>query len=126
MLNRLALALGLAAILVCPAPLAAQSLTSGTWTGSATPPGETPLPLTFEVNTTSDSISILIKTPDRGDYPVSEAKLAGEVLTFKFMPAMGATCSLKHQADGSYSGECVSEGGMTLTMVMTPPAKPGG
>lgn len=119
-------AIGLAAILVCPATLAAQSLASGTWTGSATPAGEAPLALTFEVNTTSDSIRILIKTPDRGDYPVSEARLAGEILSFKFMPAIGATCRLQYQADGSYSGECVSDGGMTLAMVMTPPAKPGG
>jgi hypothetical protein len=123
MIKRWTLTLGLTAL--CHSTLTAQSLTSGTWTGSTTQPGEAPLTLMFDVSSVGDSLSILIRTPDRGDYPVSEAKLTGETLTFKFLPALGAVCTLKKQIDGSYSGDCVSEGGMSVTMVMTPPAKPG-
>ena len=120
------LALGVALLVFGSSLSSAQSLPNGTWTGTATPPGEAPLALTFEVINPRDSLIILIRTPDRGDYPVSDLKLAGEMLTFKFMPAIGAVCSLKKQENGSFVGECVSEGGMSLAMVMMPPAEPGG
>jgi len=120
------LALGVALLILGTSPSSAQSLPNGTWTGAATPPGEAPLALTFEVSSSGDSLSILIRTADRGDYPVSDARLDGGTLTFKFMPAMAAECSLKKQENGSFVGECVSEGGMSVAMVMMPPAKPAG
>ena len=124
MIKRLVLTLGI--MVLCHSTLAAQSLSSGIWTGTATPPGEEPLPLTYDVGVSGDSISILIRTSDRGDYPASDTRLAGDTLTFKFMPALGAECSLVKQGDGSFVGDCLSEGGMSMTLVMKPPAKPAG
>lgn len=125
MIKRLAVSIGV--LLFCHSLLEAQSLASGTWTGSATGPGDAPLTLTFEVSTAGDSIAILIKTPDRGDYPVNRAKLTGETLTFTFQPGPTVDCKLLRQADGSYLGECAgAEDAMRATMVMKPPAKPAG
>ena len=124
MIKGMVLAIGL--IGLGSGTLAAQSLTSGTWTGSATPPGEAPLALTFEVSAAADSIAILIKTPDRGDYPVSGAKLAGDTLTFSFQPGPLVNCKLVRQADGSYTGECAGEDDLRADMVMNPPPKPAG
>lgn len=124
MIKGLVLSFGI--MVLCHSTLAAQSLSSGTWTGSATPPGEEPLALTYDVGVSGDSISILIRTPDRGDYPASDTRLSGDTLTFKFMPALAAECSLVKQGDGSFVGECLSEGGMSITLVMKPPARPAG
>jgi hypothetical protein len=124
MIKRLALSIGV--LLFCHASLAAQSLASGSWTGSVTGPGGNPLVVTYEVHTTGDSIAILIKTPDRGDYPVTNAKLAGETLTFAFQPGPTVECKLVRQADESFLGECAGEDDMRATMVMKPPAKPAG
>ena len=124
MITRVMFSVGV--LLSCYSTLSAQSLTTGSWTGSATGPGGNPLALTFEVSTAGDSIAILIKTPDRGDYPVTNAKLAGETLTFTFQPGPTVDCKLIRQADGSYLGECAGEDAMRATMVMKPPAKPAG
>ena len=124
MIKRLAVSIGL--LMVCHSVLAAQSLTSGTWTGSVTGPGGDPLAVTFEISAAGDSIAILIKTPDRGDYPVTNARIAGDALTFTFQPGPTVNCRLIHQGDGSYLGECADEGDVRATMVMKPPAKPAG
>ena len=124
MIKRLALSIGV--FLICHGTLTAQSLANGSWTGSATGPGGAPLALTFEVTTAGDSIAILIKTPDRGDYPVSSARLAGDALTFSFQPGPTVDCKLIRQPDGSYLGECSREDDMRATMEMKPPAKPAG
>jgi hypothetical protein len=120
------LAVPFVVLVLCHSTLAAQSMASGTWTGSATPPGEEALTLTYDVSVLGDSISILIRTSDRGDYPASEAKLVADNLTFRFHPALMAQCNLARQGDGSFVGECLSEGGMSVTMVMKPPAGPAG
>ena len=124
MIKRLALSIGI--LVFCHSALAAQSLATGSWTGSATGPGGNPMALTFEVSTAGDSIAILIKTPDRGDYPVTNVKLAGEALTFTFQPGPTVNCKLIRQTDGSYLGECADEADMRATMEMKPPAKPAG
>lgn len=124
MIGRAFLSIGL--LLCCHSALSAQSLTGGSWTGSVTGPGGNPLAVTFEVSTAGDSIAILIKTPDRGDYPVTNAKLAGETLTFTFQPGPTVECKLIRQADASFLGECAGEDDLRATMVMKPPAKPAG
>ena len=124
MIKRLAASIFL--LLFCHSALAAQSLAIGTWTGSVTGPGGAPLAVTYEITAASDSLAILIKTPDRGDYPVSNPKVSGDALTFTFQPGPTVTCRLIHQVDGSYLGECAGEDDVRATMVMKPPAKPAG
>jgi hypothetical protein len=120
------LAIHLACLALFHSPLAGQALRSGVWTGSATPPGQEPLALTYDVSTAGDSISILMRTSDRGDYPVTEAKLVGDTLTFRFRPGALVQCTLLKQGDGSFSGECVGEDDLRATLVMIPPANPTG
>ena len=122
MLKR-SLAAVLLALLAFPALGAAQSLTAGTWTGSVTPTDEEPLAITYEVQVAGDSINITIHTPDRGSYPVENARYQADTLTFSFQPGFKAQCSLSKRDDDSLSGECVSEGGMTAILTMIPPKK---
>ena len=124
MLKRLVLYFGI--LVIGNSRLDAQSLPVGTWTGSVAPTGEPPLPLTFEVGSTGDSISILIRSGGRGDFLVSEAKLTGDTLTFSFQPGPMVHCTLVKRADASYGGECAGEDDLRAEMVMTPPAKPAG
>lgn len=123
MIKRLALQFSFLFLLASALP--AQSLPSGTWTGSVTPPDDNPLAITFDV-ASGDSISILIHFADRGDYPASEAKLASDTLTFWFQPGPVVRCNLVKQGNGSFSGECADEDGMSATMLMVPPAKQEG
>ena len=124
MIKRLVLAIGM--MVLASGTLAGQSLASGTWTGSVAPTGEPPLPLTFEVGMSGDSISILIRSGGRGDFLVSEAKLAGDTLTFSFQPGPLVHCTLIKRADASYGGECAGEDDLRAEMVMIPPVKPTG
>ena len=124
MLKRLILYLGV--LVICNSRLDAQSLPVGIWTGSVAPTGEPPLPLTFEVSISGDSISILMRSGGRGDFLVNQAKLAGDTLTFSFEPGTLVHCTLVKRADASYGGECAGEDDLRAEMVMIPPAKPAG
>jgi hypothetical protein len=119
MIKRLALQFGF--LFLLNSAVSAQALPTGTWTGSVTPPGDAPLALTFDVSA-GDTISILIHF-DQGDFPASDAKLAGDTLTFRFQPGPIVRCNLVRKGDGSFSGECSDEDGISAILLMVPPAK---
>ena len=113
------LLLGLA-VLVLP-QIAAAQLQTGTWTGTIAPPGDQPVPVTFDVKGRGDSTSILLKTP-MGEVPFTQIKLLADRITFVFMPGGDTvSCTLMLRPDKSYGGDCKDEAGGTGQIVMIPP-----
>src|SRR5687768_11188379 len=110
-----AAAFAAAALLVLPAAASAQSakpvLPVGKWTGSVTPPmGET-APITVDVKSSNDTITLHIDAGDHGSFPVSNVVFDGTKLTFSFTPGPVVQCVLNKKDDGSYAGECTEGSG---------------
>lgn len=110
----------LAAALVLPAALSAQTLQTGTWTGTITPPGNTTAPVTFDVTAPDDSLAITINGPF-GSLPFSNIQHHPDRLTFTFSPGPPVNCTLMLQEDKSYSGDCLDAAGAKGVIVMVPP-----
>ena len=106
-----------------PALCSAQSLKSGTWTGTVVPPGETQsIPLTFDVTVKGDSLAIVIHVGDHGDFPTEKGRYADGTITFTFNPPdVVVTCTLARNAEGAFAGPCVGSDGSDASMTMVPP-----
>lgn len=104
--------------------LNAQGLISGTWTGKGVDPGGEEFPISFEVQTTGDSISITMLGPDGERMPLSQVRLEEGKLLFVWSPGVVINCVLSPVEGGGFSGPCTDESGGTGVITMTPPPKP--
>ena len=118
-------AAALAALLVLPAIGGAQSLESGTWTGTAAPPdGE--VPITFEVKVSGDTIGITLNAGEHGSFKLEDVKLVDKKLSFWFVPGPRVVCELNRRDDGAFAGNCTADDGVLVPMTMIPPKKGAG
>ena len=107
--------------LVLPASLAAQKLTSGTWTGTITPPDQAELEATFDVRMSGDTTRITMKADGRV-IETTDIKVEPKQLLFTFNPGGDAVrCTLLLRDDKSYSGDCLDSNGGKGVIVMRPP-----
>ena len=108
--------------LAVPAVCSAQSLKSGTWTGTVTPPGEDEaMPVTFDVTVHGDSLGIVIHAGEHGDFTVENGKHADGKITFAFSPGPRVTCTLSRTEAGTFTGPCIEEDGSLAKLTMVPP-----
>ena len=109
--------------LAVPAVCSAQSLKSGAWTGTVTPPGEEQaIPLTFDVTVHGDSLGIVLHGGEHGDFTAEEGRHADGKITFIFLPdGIHVSCTLARNAEGVFAGPCVGNDGSQASMTMVPP-----
>jgi hypothetical protein len=110
---------------VASAQNAAPVLQVGKWTGTVTPPNAEVTPVTFDVKSSNDTISIQINAGEHGTFAASDIALAGTKLTFSFTPGPKVMCVLNKKDDGSFAGECTDPDGGAAQMTMLPPKEPG-
>jgi hypothetical protein len=127
-MNRLARAavtvsfMSLFAFVAAPsAPLSAQELATGTWSGTITPPDGGPAAVTFEVSSEGDDLSIMIMGPDGQSTSLNDVQMMGEALHFTIDFGVLVTCHLDPQDEGGFGGECTGSDGQTGTLTMVPP-----
>ena len=101
--------------------LQAQKLAPGTWTGKGVDPGGEEFPLTFDVQTTGDSIAIAMMGPDGERMELSGIKFEEGKLRFQWAPGPVINCVLSPIEGGGYSGPCTDESGGTGVITMSPP-----
>ena len=118
-------AVALAAVLAVPAAGAAQNLPAGKWTGTAQPPGQPEVAITFDVKVAGDTIAITLNAGEHGSFKLEEVKLVKDKLTFWFVPGPKVSCSLTRREDGAYAGVCADDQGEQVPMTMVPPKKEG-
>ena len=107
--------------LAMPASLAAQKLTTGTWTGTITPPSNPTMDATFDVRMSGDTTKITMKTGPR-EMVVSDVKVEAKRLLFSFAPGpIVVQCTLLLRDDKSYSGDCLDPQGGKGVITMKPP-----
>ena len=121
-LHRAAGHLFLAASLVAAssAPLAAQDLAVGTWTGTMVPPEGVSAPVAFEV-VDDDGLAITMTVEGTAPRPLETVVLNGDLLTFSFRMGTDVRCELERQPDGSFTGPCSSAAMQMGTLTMEPP-----
>jgi hypothetical protein len=102
-------------------PLSAQELAKGTWSGVITPPDGSPAPVTFEVSSEGDDISIMIMAPDGQSTSLNDIQMMGEALHFTIDFGVIVTCHLDPQDEGGFGGECIGSDGESGTLTMVPP-----
>jgi hypothetical protein len=106
------------------APLQAQALTPGTWTGTMSNPVGGNVPVTFDVGGTADAPAISMSVsmlPEPIAFNV--IRLDGPTMTFWWEPGVRVDCQLTRDAAGGYAGTCSDGSGSgegRITMV--PPA----
>jgi hypothetical protein len=88
-----------------------------------TPPGQTELPVSFEVASQNDSVSITIHAGEHGTFKADGVKVEATRLVFSFTPGPTVTCVLTKKEDASYAGDCTEDDGSAAQMVMIPPKK---
>ena len=116
---RLALAAGLTIAAV--APLEAQGLTPGTWTGTLSNPVGAVIPVTFEVGGTAEAptVSMMVTLfPEPIDF--NDIRLDGSTLAFWWEPGVRVDGQLSRTAAGGYEGSCLDGSGSgsgSLTMI---------
>ena len=121
-----ALLLALAATAV--PPLAdAQSIVTGTWTGTVTNPSGEVKPVTYTVTRSGDSLSVTLSETAAGP-PVAFANvhIAGDTLLFDWRGGREGerlVCKLVRQGDGAYEGSCRDTESREGRMRMVPPPK---
>ncbi|HET9947827.1 MAG TPA: hypothetical protein VFQ22_02760 [Longimicrobiales bacterium] len=107
------------------APGVAQELALGTWTGTMTPPGGEAIPVTYEVGTSGDTLSVVMRSVHvAGDMLLRDVRLEGEELRFWWEPDVRVECTLRRAEDGSFEGPC-SDGSNYGAMRMVPPDPSG-
>lgn len=108
--------------LLVPGICSAQSLKAGKWTGSAVPPGQDEVALTFDVTVSGESLGVVIHAGENGDFIATEGHYADKTISFNFVPG-GPTvhCVLKEDTAGTYAGDCLGDDGSVATMKMLPP-----
>ena len=109
--------------LIVPGVCAAQSLKSGTWTGTVTPPGEEQaMPVTFDVTEHGDSLGIVLHAGEHGDFTVEKGRYAEGKITFTFSPGgPQVSCILTRNEEGAFAGPCLGDDGSEAKMTMVPP-----
>ena len=106
------------------APLQAQGLTPGTWTGTMSNPVGGSVDVTFDVAGTPEAPTIAMSVSMLPE-PISfnDIRLEGETMTFWWEPGIRVDCALTRDAVGGYAGTCSDGSGSgdgRITMV--PPA----
>ena len=135
-------ALALAMVVAVSSTLHAQTLQTGTWTGTAVGPDGSSEDVTFEVRAvpvwTRDGTRVVLAPPGsrvaasqltityysrRGLIPLRDIRLEGDTFSYEFSVGGGldVTCSLTRQEDGSYTGPCGVGGGQGGRHTMRPP-----
>jgi hypothetical protein len=104
------------------AGLEAQTLASGTWTGKGVDPGGEEFPVTFDVKSSGDSLSIALIAPDGQRMELSNIRFEGGKLLFLWSPGIDINCVLSPVEGGGFSGPCTDDEGGTGVLTMTPPA----
>ena len=114
--------LAFTAALALPASLGAQKLTSGTWTGTISPPDNAALDATFEVRMAGDTTKITLNAGGGRVVEATDVKVEANRLLFTFAPG-GTTvrCTLLLRDDKSYAGDCLDPDGGKGVIVMKPP-----
>lgn len=107
------------------APLQAQDIQHGTWSGSMTPPGGEPVAVTLLVGVAQGALTIVMSNPELGPMEFTDEALVGDELTFWWNPGVRVDCALQRQGDGSFDGVCADprglEGGQGA-LTMSPPS----
>ena len=119
---RLLVAAGLA--LGAAAPLQAQALTPGTWTGTMSNPVGGSVDVTFDVAGMPDAPTISMSVSMLPE-PIAfnDIRLEGETMTFWWEPGVRVDCALTRDAAGGYAGTCSDGSGSgDGRMTMVPPA----
>ncbi len=106
------------------APIGAQELERGTWTGSIALPGGSSLPVTYVIGDTDGALSVVISNGRVGGVVVRDGRFAGEGLRLWWEPGIRVDCSLLRKEDGSFVGVCSDGAGTTGegTLTMMPPS----
>lgn len=122
-LSRLATPFFVALLLATIPDASAQDIESGTWSGTLVDPGGQEIPVSFEVSTVSDSLSIDMSSPAFGNMkmPLSDITLSDASLTFSFQPGPVVNCELEKMANGSFEGVCDDASGEEGMITMKPP-----
>lgn len=104
------------------APARAQELTLGNWTGSLTPPGAQPVPVSYTVGRADGKLSIVMSEELNGEMPFQDVAYDGAVLVFWWDVGVRIDCALRWNDAGSLQGAC-SDGRPDGqgAMLMTPP-----
>lgn len=124
---RIGLALVALTILAAPtltAPLAAQEIVAGTWTGSLAGPDGQSFPIEIVVAGEGDDLSVTMVAPGQGEMPFTRVSHSEGQLNLGFdVPGGGVSvdCELTEAEDGSYEGDCVGSDGQSGVLKMTPP-----
>lgn len=119
----LLLSAALLALVAAPASLHAQKVQAGTWTGTIAPPDSDPIPATFNVSMSGDTVRIAANG-EMGSIPFNEVKVLADRITFWFEPGDAhVSCTLMLGEMGVYKGDCVDEDGSTGVITMVPPKK---
>jgi hypothetical protein len=118
--------LGVAALLALAtaAPVSAQDLTPGTWTGTMSPPGGEAIPVEFQVSGAGAALTVVMTAAMIEDgIPFKDIRVEGQSLTFWWEPGVRVDCTLTRDAAGSYAGACSDgSGSASGGMTMVPPA----
>jgi hypothetical protein len=108
--------------LVVPGLCSAQTaVKAGKWTGSAVPPDQDEVALTFDVTVAGDSLGIIIHAGEHGDFTAIGGHLANKSIIFDFEPGITVHCTLNETAEGEFAGSCLGDDGSVATMKMVPP-----
>jgi len=103
------------------APLDAQDLTAGSWTGSIAPPGMEPIPLQIAVSGAGSELSVLVSTVlFPGEIPLNDIRLDGSSMSFWWDLGVRVECTLTRDGSGGYAGPCSdgsADGDGQMTMV---------
>ncbi|MFV1988110.1 MAG: hypothetical protein ACC682_12575 [Gemmatimonadota bacterium] len=104
------------------APLAAQELPTGIWSGSfETPDGA--FDVQYEVTGAGDELAVMLVIPSGEKSAFDTVRLEEGVLHIEFaFPNVDVVCELAAADDGSYEGECTGSDGGSGTLTMIPPS----
>jgi hypothetical protein len=122
-----------AGLLLCLATTAvprladAQSIVTGTWSGTVTNPSGEVKPVTYTVTRSGDSLSVTL-SETAGGPPVAFAnvRVAGDTLLFDWRGGREGErliCKLVRQEDGAYEGSCRDSESREGRMRMVPPPR---
>jgi len=117
------------AVALAAGPVSAQEMALGTWTGTMTPPGAQPVPVSYQVSRAGDALAIVMTSDEvEGEMPFQDVMFDGQVLVFWWDPGVRVDCALRWTDEGALQGTCTdgrAEDGQGA-MVMTPPGDGGG
>ena len=103
----------------------AQELTTGTWTGTMSPPGGEAIPVQFQVSGSGAALAVVMTAAIVPDgIPFQDIRVEGPALTFWWEPGVRVDCQLTRTAAGGYEGPCSDgSGGESGAITMVPPAQ---